>query len=741
MAPYGPAPPEPPPYPAWLVALSAHTPDSLRPLLPPQSLLDRVRWIVLAIGLAVLAAALPLLATGSASSPVRLLALTGLGWLVWSWTRRFRTSQIPWAIDIADAAGLMLIGLGAGASDALGVVIFAVFGRALYGGAGRVVVITGLAIAAHLMADAIDRDVNILHDEGIQLVGAPIAAIMAYNLSRVLAGHERSADQLRTTEMRYRLLVEQIPAVTYVQRRSDHEHEPGTLLYISPQISTILGYSPAEWAANYGRYEDRVHPDDREMVMAEDTRTDLSGEPFCLEYRYRAKDGRYVWLRDEAILMPGEPGEPALWQGLLFDIGDRKEAERRLTVQAQHDALTGLPNRFRFLERLTQALDEAESAGRFVAVLFLDLDNFKDVNDSFGHEAGDRLLVAVAERLAARSGPWEMAARLGGDEFTVLLDRVSAPSDAVAAAERFLEPLRAPFGLAGQKIFVRASIGVAVASPGQERPEDLLRQADVALYSAKRQGKSNVRLYDPSVQTHALERLRLETQLTHAIERAEFRLHFQPIVALGTGHVAGLEALIRWQHPVRGLLDPSDFITVAEETGQIVPIGNWVLAAACHKATGHRLTLPGSSGTAPLPISVNLCARQLIQPGVVADIEAVLVETGFPPERLTLEITESVSLEHSHATSETLAALRALGVRLAIDDFGTGHSGLNVLRRRPIQSLKIDRSLVEGLLHNPDDRAIVQAIVIFAQTLGLQTVAEGIETPDQLALLRSLGCD
>ena len=238
-----------------------------------------------------------------------------------------------------------------------------------------------------------------------------------------------------------------------------------------------------------------------------------------------------------------------------------------------------------------------------------------------------------------------------------------------------------------------------------------------------------------------LERLRLETQLSHAIERAEFRLHFQPIVALGTGHVAGLEALIRWQHLVRGLLDPSAFITVAEETGQIVPIGNWVLAAACHKATGLRLTLPGSSGTAPLPISVNLSARQLIQPGVVADIEAVLVETGFPPERLTLEITESASLEHSHATSETLAALRALGVRLAIDDFGTGHSGLNVLRRRPIQSLKIDRSLVEGLLHNPDDRAIVQAIVIFAQTLGLQTVAEGIETPDQLALLRSLGCD
>ena len=342
-----------------------------------------------------------------------------------------------------------------------------------------------------------------------------------------------------------------------------------------------------------------------------------------------------------------------------------------------------------------------------------------------------------------QASPQELAARLGGDEFTVLLETIATSDAAVlaaAAAERFLAPLRAPFAIAGQEIFVRASIGVAVASPGEDRPEDLLRQADVALYTAKRQGKGIFRVYDPTIQSDALERLQLETQLTHAIERQEFRVFYQPIVELGSGQIAGLEALIRWEHPTRGLLDPAAFITVAEETGQIVPIGLWVLTEACTQAGTPEFTTTGQAGGSTLPISVNLSARQLVQPGVVSNIAAILTSTRFPPERLTLEITESVSLEHSQATSETLLALRGLGVRLAIDDFGTGHSGLNVLRRRPIQLLKIDRSLVTGLPSISDDRAIVQAIVTFAQILGLQTVAEGIETPDQLAQLRRLGC-
>lgn len=734
----------PRPFPAWLLNAYYHCPAPLRRFLPPQSLKDRVRWIVLATGLGIMVATALVIAAGTESSQYRVFGFAGIAWFSWSWITRYRSGRTPFALDLIDGIALTLIALGAGPTDSVGLVTFYVFGRGLLGSSGaiRIVIVVGLALASHLLADAISPNaVMFTHEQ--TLVGVPVAAVLAAGLSRVIATYEHNNSLLHAAETRYRLLIEQVPAVTYVQHRTASTRQPGEFRYISPQIESILGYSPEEWVATYAEHADLIHPEDREQVIAEVLRTDATCDPYRVEYRRRAKDGRYVWIRDEAVLVPDDDGETLVWQGLLFDISDLKEAERRIRFQAHHDALTGLPNRSRFLESLNLALRRAEARKDSVAILFLDLDNFKDVNDSFGHEAGDRLLIAVAERLAEQSAPREIAARLGGDEFTVLLDTVPAPNAeaaAAAAAERFLEPLRAPFAIAGQEVFVRASIGVAVASPGVDGPEDLLRQADVALYTAKRQGKGNYRVYDPMIQTDALERLQLEAQLTHAIERQEFRVFYQPIVDLGSGQIAGLEALVRWQHPTRGLLDPSTFITIAEETGQIVSIGLWVLTEACNQANTSLFTTTGQAGDPALPISVNLSARQLVQPGIVSSIAAILRQTEFPPERLTLEITESVSLEHSQATSETMLALRDLGVRLAIDDFGTGHSGLNVLRRRPIQSLKIDRSLVTNLPTVPDDQAIVQAIVTFAQILGLQTVAEGIETLEQLAQLRRLGC-
>lgn len=733
------------PFPAWLVAAYDRCPEPLRRFLPPRDLIERVRWIILTTWLGIMLGTTALTIVGDRPDHSKALGIVGIATIASTWVVRYRGRRTPVTLDIADGLALALISLGIGSTESVRLITFYVFGRGLYGPneANRIFLVVGLAISSHVVSDALSDRFGLHQHEIVLLIGVPLAAMLASGLGHVIGTYEHHNRQLHAAETRYRQLIEQVPAVTYVQQLSVAPRQPGSFKYISPQVETILGYSPEEWATSYLIHGDLLHPDDRDRVVAEVLRTDATGEAYRVEYRRRARDGRYVWIRDEAVLVPDDDGDGLVWQGLLFDISDLKEAERRIRFQAHHDILTGLPNRSQFLESLAQALERATPGSGSVAVLFLDLDNFKDVNDSFGHEAGDRLLNAVAERLAQQSGPEEMAARLGGDEFTVLV-AATATSDtsvfAAAAAERFLAPFRAPFAIAGQEVFVRASIGVAVAMPGEVRPEEVIRQADVALYAAKRQGKGGYRIYDPAFQSDALERLRLETQLTHAIERQEFRVYYQPIVDLASGQIAGLEALIRWDHPSRGLLDPSAFIGVAEETGQIVPIGLWVLSEACRQAATLEYTAGRLAGGSALPISVNLSARQLVQPGIVSNIADILERTRFPPERLTLEVTESVSLEHSHETAETLLALRGLGVRLAIDDFGTGHSGLNVLRRRPIQSLKIDRSLVVNLPTVADDRAIVQAIVTFAGILGLQTVAEGIETMAQLDHLRHLGC-
>ncbi|MHB8574324.1 MAG: putative bifunctional diguanylate cyclase/phosphodiesterase [Dehalococcoidia bacterium] len=414
-----------------------------------------------------------------------------------------------------------------------------------------------------------------------------------------------------------------------------------------------------------------------------------------------------------------------------------RDANAALARAATHDALTGLPNRVLFLDRLDQALGRAQRTGDPVAVLFVDLDDFKVVNDSLGHEVGDRLLQIVAERLQRNLRMGDTAARLGGDEFTVVLSMVAHEVEAAEVAERLRSAMQQPVEVAGHLLVPNASIGVACARAGNISSESLLRQADLAMYQAKSRGKARSACYREGMNTAAVERHTLETELRQALAAGQLRLHYQPILCLASGRMVEVEALVRWQHPERGLLPPAVFIPLAEETGLIVPLGHWVLREACRQASRWRAEQPET----PLVMSVNLSARQFQHLTLVEDVAAVLAETGLPPCRLKLEITESaVMVDAGHAV-ETLLQLKQMGVLLAIDDFGTGYSSLSYLKRFPVDTLKVDRSFVDGLASDPNDAAIVRSIVALAKSLNLAVTAEGIETREQLALLSELGCD
>ncbi len=415
-----------------------------------------------------------------------------------------------------------------------------------------------------------------------------------------------------------------------------------------------------------------------------------------------------------------------------------QEQTRELAHQAFHDSLTGLPNRVLLLDRLEHALARATRHRNRNAVLFLDLDGFKVVNDSLGHHVGDQLLVAVAERLRVYSRPGDTVARLGGDEFAFLLEDIADQSDAVRVAERITDALRASFAVSGREVHATASVGIVISGAGGDDPARLLRDADVAMYRAKAKGKARYEVFDARMGADALRRLEAEADLRQAIERREFRVYYQPRVEIVSGHIVGMEALVRWDHPRRGLLSPAEFIPLAEETGLILPIGRRVLAEACGQARAWRDRYPGDPR---LLMSVNLSVRQFQHPDLVEEITQVLRETGLAAGSLKLEITESVLMEDAAANTIMLRRLEALGVRLEIDDFGTGYSSLGYLKRFPVDVLKIDRSFVAGLGRDPEDTAIVQAMISLAHTLGLAVTAEGVETTDQLACLRDMGCE
>ena len=543
---------------------------------------------------------------------------------------------------------------------------------------------------------------------------------------------ELAEARLREAENRYRTLVERIPAVVYIQEPD----KPSRTTYVSPQNETILGYAPEECLADPDHWIKITHPDDRERVLAEDERTNESGEAFVMEYRQFAKDGRIVWLRDEATMVRDENGEPLYWLGVQTDITERKVLEERLAHQALHDPLTDLPNRTLFTDRLRQALARTKRREQSLAVMFMDLDNFKVINDSLGHKMGDRLLVAATKRIQAVLRPEDTVARLGGDEFVFLLEDTDLDS-AIQVAERILEKLRAPFSLGGRELFVTASIGVTVGDGSGKRAPDLLRDADLAMYRAKHAGKARYAVFEETMNARALDRLEFEHGLRRAVERNEFVVHYQPKVSLATGKIFGFEALARWEHPEHGLLLPEQFVPVAEETGLIVPIGEAVLEEACRQAKEWRERWPSD----PLVMCVNLSARQFREPGLTESVARVIEESKLESSSLFLEVTESTAMRDALATAATLEELQDLGVRTILDDFGTGYSSLSYLERFPVDYIKIDRSFVGGLGQYPGAEMLVAAMISLANALGLKVIAEGVETEEQFERLRSMGCD
>ncbi|MBV9108654.1 MAG: EAL domain-containing protein, partial [Gemmatimonadetes bacterium] len=429
--------------------------------------------------------------------------------------------------------------------------------------------------------------------------------------------------------------------------------------------------------------------------------------------------------------------QPALGTVHLFgeEVTERKRAEERLLHDALHDALTGLPNRHLFMEALGESLLRFKTGSEQFAVLFLDLDRFKVVNDSLGHHVGDELLVAVARRLQENVRTTDTVARFGGDEFAILLTALDEAADATRIASRIAEAVAAPVNLSGYEVYTSASIGIAMSTLGYDRPEYLLRNADMAMYRAKGNGGTGWEVFDRTMHAQALSRLQMETDLRRALQRGELRLHYQPIISLSTGRIAGLEALCRWQHPDRGLIEPADFIATAEETGAIVPLGEWVLQEACMQLAEWRRELG-----VRVAVSVNLSARQLAAPGFAGSVRRALEESGLKPRHLKLEITESALLE-SEAAGALLGELRELGVEMQLDDFGTGYSSLSALHRLPMKALKVDRTFVGRMAEGSASSQLVRTITLMARGLDLSVIAEGVESEAQLAELRAMGCD
>ena len=548
--------------------------------------------------------------------------------------------------------------------------------------------------------------------------------------SRDVSGRIQSEKALREAEEKYRSIFEN--AIEGIFRTTPE----GRYLDANPALAKIYGYeSDDDLKSALADIGKQLYLDEgkRDEFVAEMTRNDRVAN---FEAQIRRKDGSVIWISENARAVRDENGELLYYEGTVEDITPRKQAEEQLVFDALHDRLTGLANRALFTDRLAQAFGRLKRhPDQLFATLFLDFDRFKNINDSMGHHAGDKLLIALAGRLQSCLRPGDTVSRLGGDEFAILLEDVRGVECATHIAQRIQKALEEPFTIAGQQVFSSVSIGIALAHEDYERPEDLLRDADMAMYRAKALGKARHEVFDAGMHTRAVAQLQLETDLRWAIERREFRLHYQPIVSVETGHVSGFEALIRWNHPSRGLVSPLEFIPVAEETGWIVPIGRWVL----EEATAQLAKWRAQSGL-PLSMSVNLSPKQFSQADLLSHVAQLLRENDIPDGALKLEITESAILENVSATRERLLQLRALGVRLALDDFGTGYSSLSYLHRYPFDTLKIDRSFIARIAQGDEHREIVRTIVTLGKTLGLEVVAEGVETPTQLADLKDLGC-
>jgi len=536
-------------------------------------------------------------------------------------------------------------------------------------------------------------------------------------------------ERLSTDEVarRYRTLVEQLPLVLYVDALDDVSSN----IFTSPQLEPLLGYSVEEWVADPELFARILHPDDRERVLAAHAHTHATHEPLSLEYRLIARDGRVVHLRDEGVIVLDEHGKPLYLQGYLLDITREREAEQQLRQLALYDPLTGLANRAFFHERLKHAIKLRHDEGQATGLLYIDLDDFKGINDRWGHDLGDEVLHEIGKRIERSVRPGDTAARLGGDEFAVVLTEPVTPEDAVGVAERLLAEIARPLESGSGSLFTAASIGIAFGSDD----ETLLREADIAMYRAKTHSEMGYAFFDPQLDRAAVERSQRIGELREGIVREEFRLDYQAVVDLDRSEITGYEALVRWEHPTAGELPPGEFIPLAEETGLIVALGEWVLTEACTEAT-RLYQLHGR----PMHMSVNVSARQLHHPDFFRHVSRALDSSALMPSLLTLELTESTLLASDERVARTLQRIKELGVVLALDDFGTGYASLSYLRQFPIDVVKIDRSFTANAGIEHGDLVLLKGIIDLGHALELNLVAEGIETSEQHTIVRRLGC-
>jgi diguanylate cyclase (GGDEF)-like protein/PAS domain S-box-containing protein len=567
----------------------------------------------------------------------------------------------------------------------------------------------------------------------------PHGAIQAI---QALSGElRRATEELSDADARYRAVVEQIPAIVY----TDVVDDTMSTTYVSPQIEELLGISPEEYIADPDLWTKQLHPDDKEEALQSYLQGRTSGGPFSFEYRLLARDGRVVWFRDSAVVVNDRSGAPAFVHGVMFDITDRKNAEERVAFLAYHDNLTGLPNRTMFEELLELGMARARRHDLSVAVLCIDVDDFKLINESLGYEAGDALLRAVAERLGEATRETDLVARQGGDEFLLLLADIEGGSvpgfegtdgailvvESVAA--RVHESLRAPFNVAGTELYVSASIGISMFPHDADDATALLKNADAAMYQSRKTVPGSYLLHWRQSE-EALGKLSLTTRLRKAVENRNWQLHYQPVVELAEGKMVGVEALIRWADPNGGLVPPGDFIPLAEEMGLIEAIGDWVVEELSHQAAAWR-----AEGL-ELEVSFNLSPRQLWQPDLTEKILEQLGAANLDPESIIVEVTESAAMADPERTLRILRDLNDRGLRLALDDFGTGYSSFARLRYMPVDVLKIDRLFIRNVAQDAQAGDMVRAIIQLAHGLGMTPLAEGIETEDEWRFLVEQGC-
>jgi len=511
-------------------------------------------------------------------------------------------------------------------------------------------------------------------------------------------------------------------------------------VYFSDRWREMVGVSARTLSSSPEEWFSRVHLSDLPQLKVDIAAQAAGNRPhFQSEHRLRHAEGFFIWVLCRGIVVRNAEGHALRIAGSMTDITARKDLEERLRREAQFDALTALPNRGYATDLLRRAIARGKRhKEQQFAVLFLDCDRFKVVNDSLGHQAGDTLLTLVASRLNASVRPGDVVARLGGDEFVVILDGVRDEAEAITVAERFQQSLTQPFYVDGRELFMSVSVGIAMSQEGIEHPEDYIRDADLAMYRAKMRGRARHEVFRPDMRTGAVLQMALENDLRHAMDRGELRVMYQPIWSLVTGRITGFEALVRWDHPQHGAMQPGDFIPIAEESGLILPLGEWVMRQAAERLARWNASIVSD---APVWMSVNVAAKQLTNPGLVAFVQRTIAETKIAPAHFKLEITESMIMVDAVAAVGALEQLKALGIHLLMDDFGTGHASLSYLHRLPISTIKIDRYFVGRIDSNSECLEIVRTILTLSRSLNMDVVAEGVESHAQREVLQSLGCE